>query len=48
MKTYKLILTEWERAVFERWLGRPIKEGDKILGAEVVFAQPCEEAAEKE
>lgn len=46
-RTYTLILTEFDRELFELCLGRPVKEGNKILGAEVMFAQPCEEATEK-
>ena len=46
--THRLILTEFDRELFELCLGRPVKEGEKILGAEVMFARPCEEATEEE
>lgn len=46
--TYRLILTEFDRELFELCLGQSVNEGDKILGAEVIFAQPCEEVTEEE
>lgn len=39
METLRLVLTRWERDVFELVLRRPVVEGDKILGAEVIFAE---------
>lgn len=35
-----IVLTEWERDVLEQVLHRPVVEGEKILGAKIVFA--CE------